>query len=78
MKKTGPPPNALKVLRASRGLRQVDVSSAADIQITRYHHIENGYMPTRSEAQALADCFGVSVKALKFPAIHIDREALSA
>lgn len=55
------PKNRLKVLRAEKGLSQLDTSIKAGIKEYRYWRIENGYeQPTDDELDALARVFGVA------------------
>jgi transcriptional regulator with XRE-family HTH domain len=45
----------LRVLRAERGLSQMDTAAKAGIALNRYWRIENGYVePTDDERDALA------------------------
>lgn len=51
----------LRVLRADRGLSQLDLGSKANIKEYRYWRIENGYIaPTPEEVAALAQALKCS------------------
>lgn len=53
--------NRLKVLRAGRGLSQLDTSIKSGIKEYRYWRIENGYeVPTPDERATLAKLFDVA------------------
>lgn len=57
----------LRVLRAERGLSQMNVAAKAKIALYRYWQIENGYKePTPEERVALAKVFKVD-QAFVFP-----------
>lgn len=52
--------NRLRVLRADKGLSQLDTALQADIKHYRYWRIEKGYEdPTPIERENLARLFGV-------------------
>ncbi len=52
----------LRVLRAERGLSQMDTAIKAGLALNRYWRIENGYSEaTAEEKAALAKAFGVPV-----------------
>lgn len=53
--------NRLKVLRADKGLSQLDTAIKIGIGRDRYWYIENGYKEaTQEERTALAELFGVA------------------
>jgi transcriptional regulator with XRE-family HTH domain len=54
----------LRVLRAERGLSQMETASKAGIAVNRYWRIENGYAePTPDEQDAIAlKAFGVETR----------------
>jgi transcriptional regulator with XRE-family HTH domain len=52
----------LRVLRAERGVSQMDIAAKAKIKQNRYWRIENGYAtPTKDERAALAKIFKVDL-----------------
>ena len=61
--------NRLKVLRAHRGLSQIEVAFRANLTEGRYWRLENGYRePTASEQTRIA-------LAVRFPVWALTREA---
>ncbi len=62
--------NRLRVLRAGKGLSQLDTSLKANIKHYRYWRIENGYeIPTEQERTRLAKVLGVDTDHLESAAI---------
>lgn len=62
--------NRLRVLRAEKGLSQLDTAIKANIKEYRYWRIENGYeVPTDDERSALARALGVETDALEPKAV---------
>ena len=62
--------NRLRVLRAEKGLSQLDTSIKANIKHYRYWRIENGYeVPTDAERARLAKALGVATDNLEAEAI---------
>ena len=58
-------PNRLPVLRAERGVSQMDLAASVGISANRYWRIENGHTePTSDERRDLAKAFGVSIAAV--------------
>lgn len=63
-------PNRLRVLRAEKGLSQLDTAIATEIKQYRYWRIENGYeIPSDDERAALAKVLGVDIDALEPKAV---------
>lgn len=53
----------LRVLRAERGISQMDTALKAKMALNRYWRIENGYSePTPDEQDAIAAVFKVSTR----------------
>jgi len=62
--------NRLRVLRADKGLSQLDTSIKAKIKHYRYWRIENGYeIPSQEERTRLAKVLGVTTDNLEPQAI---------
>lgn len=56
--------NRLRVLRAEKGVTQIDLALKAGIALSRYWRIENGYeQPTDSERARLAKALRVQGEA---------------
>lgn len=69
----------LKVLRAERGLTQIDTARLAGMNVTRYWHIEVGNVtPSRDEVEALAAAFGVSTRRLGLPSAEPKPQAAAS
>lgn len=57
--------NRLRVLRAERGVTQIDLALKAGLSLSRYWRIENGYeQPTDTERARLAKALRVDDVAL--------------
>jgi transcriptional regulator with XRE-family HTH domain len=62
--------NRLRVLRAGKGLSQLDTAIKANIKQYRYWRIENGYeVPTPDERTRLAKVLGVATDNLEAEAV---------
>ena len=62
--------NRLRVLRAEKGLSQLDTALKANIKHYRYWRIENGYeVPSDLERARLAKVLGVAIVALEPEAV---------
>lgn len=63
-------PNRLRVLRAGKGLSQLDTAIKANIKHYRYWRIENGYeVPSKTERTRLARVLGVAKNDLESEAV---------